>query len=132
MFLQKLFSAFPSSWPGIGLLLLRAFVAFTLLAQVVAYVTSSTVNAAGWIVVSLSLVSAACLLVGFMTPLVSIVVIIGAGAVAVFGQFQSSLEIIVLTVAVALLGPGAFSLDSRMFGRREILVSKQAIRSPKS
>ena len=103
-----------------------------MLAHVVAYVTTSTISAAGWVVVSLSLVSAACLLVGFMTPIVAIVVIIGAGAVAVFGQFQASLEIIVLTVAVALLGPGAFSLDSRMFGRREILVSKQAVRSPKS
>jgi uncharacterized membrane protein YphA (DoxX/SURF4 family) len=67
-----------------------------------------------------------------MTPLVAIVVVLGAGAVAVFAEFQSSLEIIVLTVAVALLGPGAFSLDSRMFGRREILVTKHAARSPKS
>ena len=112
--------------------MLRAFVGITLLAHVVAYVTTSTVNAPGWIVVSLSLVSAACLLVGFLTPLVAIVIIIGAGAVAVFGQFQSSLEIIVLTVAVALLGPGAFSLDSRMFGRREIFVPKHTARSPKS
>jgi hypothetical protein len=29
---------------------------------------------------------------------------------------------IVLTTAIALLGPGAFSIDARMFGRREILI----------
>jgi uncharacterized membrane protein YphA (DoxX/SURF4 family) len=111
---------------------LRGFVGFTLLAHVAAYVTTTRVHTLGWIVVSLSLISAACLLVGFMTPVIAIVVIIGAGALAVFGQIQSALEIIILTVAVALLGPGAFSLDARMFGRREILLPKHTARSPKS
>jgi hypothetical protein len=31
---------------------------------------------------------------------------------------------------IALLGPGAFSIDARMFGRREILIT-HASRSPK-
>lgn len=111
---------------------MRGFVSFTLLAHVAAYVTTTTGNALGWVVVSLSSISAACLLVGFMTPVIAIVVIIGAGALALFGQIQSALEIIILTVAVALLGPGAFSLDARMFGRREIFLPKHTARSPKS
>ena len=81
---------------------------------------------------SLSLISAACLLVGFMTPVIAVVVIVGAGALALSGQFQPALEIIVLTVTVALLGPGAFSLDARMFGRREIYLPKHTARSTKS
>ena len=101
---------------------MRGFVSFTLLAHIVAYIATTTVTTLGWIVVGLSLISAACLLVGVMTPVVSIVVILGAGALTLFGQFQSALEIIILTVAVALLGPGAFSLDARMFGRREIFL----------
>ncbi|HEX6731189.1 MAG TPA: hypothetical protein VF074_14290 [Pyrinomonadaceae bacterium] len=32
------------------------------------------------------------------------------------------INLIVLSVAIALLGPGAFSLDARMFGRREITI----------
>jgi len=117
----------------VGLLLLRGFVGFTLLAHTAAYVSTPTVTWLNWMVVGLSLISAACLLVGFMTPVAAIVVILGAGAVALFGQFQSALEIIILTVAVALLGPGAFSLDARMFGRREIyLPNTHRIRSPKS
>ena len=31
-------------------------------------------------------------------------------------------QMIVGTVSVALLGPGAFSLDARLFGRREIVI----------
>jgi hypothetical protein len=32
-------------------------------------------------------------------------------------------------VTVALLGPGAFSVDARLFGRREIVVPRAARRS---
>ncbi len=33
-----------------------------------------------------------------------------------------NLDIVVLSTSIALLGPGAFSIDARMFGRREILI----------
>jgi hypothetical protein len=39
--------------------------------------------------------------------------------------------VIVPAITIALLGPGAFSLDARMFGRREILVPHTS-RSAKS
>ena len=29
---------------------------------------------------------------------------------------------LVIAIAIALLGPGAFSFDSRLFGRREIII----------
>jgi len=31
---------------------------------------------------------------------------------------------VILAAAIALLGPGAFSLDARLFGRREIVIPK--------
>jgi hypothetical protein len=37
---------------------------------------------------------------------------------------------VVDATAIALLGPGAFSLDARLFGRREILIPPDP-RSPK-
>jgi hypothetical protein len=37
--------------------------------------------------------------------------------------------LMVLATAIALLGPGAFSIDSRLFGRREILIP-HATREP--
>lgn len=60
-----------------------------------------------------------------MTPVMAVVVGLSAVGLAVGNVFEVSqtlLNLIVLTAAIALLGPGAFSLDARMFGRREILI----------
>lgn len=35
---------------------------------------------------------------------------------------ESLVGVIILAAAIALLGPGAFSLDARLFGRREIVI----------
>ena len=123
--MQKLFSAFPGGWPGLGLLLLRALVGVTLIAQIVAYFGSTKLSMLSWVVTALVLIIASCLLVGFMTPVAAIVIGLGAIALAasnVFETNQTLLNVIVLTIAIALLGPGAFSIDARMFGRREILI----------
>jgi uncharacterized membrane protein YphA (DoxX/SURF4 family) len=74
----------------------------------------------------------ACLLVGFLTPLASLLAatIVFAHALAWFPMAGSSLfddriaafEWIVMAAAVALLGPGAFSVDAYLFGRHEIVI----------
>lgn len=87
-------------------------------------------TAIGWIAVGLSLISAVCLLVGLLTPVMALVATLGAVAFNVSGLQNSSIELVVLAIAVALLGPGAFSIDARMFGRREIFLPNP--RSPKS
>jgi uncharacterized membrane protein YphA (DoxX/SURF4 family) len=114
----------------VGLFLLRGFVSFTLLAHTVAYIATSKVDALSCVVFGVSLISAVGLLVGFMTPVIAIAVTVGATVLAFSGPY-SSLVLIVVSVAVALLGPGAFSLDARMFGRREILLP-HTTRLPKS
>lgn len=71
------------------------------------------------------LIIASCLLLGFMTPIMAVVIGLSAAALFLFKAFdsnQSAFNVIVLTTAIALLGPGAFSIDARMFGRREILI----------
>jgi len=122
---QKLFSAFPGGWPGLGLLLLRALVGVTLIAQSLTYIGSTKLSALSWVVTALVLIIASCLLVGFMTPIAAMIIGVGAIALAFSSLFQTNqtlLDVIVLTIAIALLGPGAFSIDARMFGRREILI----------
>ena len=130
--LQKLFSTFPSEWPGVGLLLLRVLVGCSLLALGVGYVQTSTDSLVSWGLAALAFAAGAFLLAGLMTPLVAVLVAAGGIGIALSwiplpgqGLFDSNLAIIhliVLSIAIAFLGPGAFSLDSRKFGRREITI----------
>jgi len=70
-----------------------------------------------------------CLLLGVMTPIVSLILAFGTVAYHFFGITNPSgfvvssflvFRIAALAVATACLGPGAFSFDARIFGRREI------------
>ena len=63
-------------------------------------------------------------MIGLMTPVVSIVIAV-ASLAAVFAN-PDLIGVIVLALAVAFLGPGAYSIDSRMFGRRKILIPKNS------
>lgn len=133
MQLHRLFSAFPSGLPGLGLLLLRVVVAAALFGHGLLCLQSSDRVTLG---VSLSfallLLSGVCLLIGFFTPILSILACFESlGIVYSWGPLQlvSPIEtklalapIVVIAAAIALLGPGAFSLDARLFGWKEIVI----------
>ena len=87
---------------------------------------------AAWGLTALTFAGGAFLLVGLMTPFVAVLVAAG-GIAAVLSwiplpnqdlsdSYPAILNLIVLSIAIALLGPGALSLDARMFGRREITI----------
>ena len=124
--MQKWFSAFPGGWPGVGLLLLRVLVAVSAIVQTIAYVVATQLSVTGWVIAGLIAGNAACLLVGFVTPVAA--ALIGLASLGFAFSTISSiqhLDITVLAVVIALLGPGAFSIDGRLFGRREILIPRQ-------
>jgi len=82
------------------------------------------------IVASVSFAAGLCLLLGVMTPIASLIVAVGTVAYHFFGITNPAgftvssflvLRITALAVATACLGPGAFSFDARIFGRREII-----------
>jgi uncharacterized membrane protein YphA (DoxX/SURF4 family) len=140
--LQRLFSTFPGGWPGVALLLLRVTIGVTSAAQGAFYLPHDGTWTLGPLFACLLLgISGACLLIGFLTPYVS--GLIGVGSIASATSWfptptgslldgkVASLEMIVMAVAVALLGPGAFSVDARLFGRREIVIPPPTAR-PKS
>lgn len=74
------------------------------------------------------------LLAGFLTPIAAALaamrtLYIGLPLLAIPDPVlhQSALAMLYLAticVALMLLGPGAFSIDSRLFGRREIIIPK--------
>lgn len=78
----------------------------------------------GWPVTLVVLTGAGLLLLGFMTPLIAVVT--GLMSLALFFSNYDGIEMVVLTSAIALLGPGAFSIDARMFGRRKVFIPKRA------
>ena len=104
----------------------------SLIVQGIGYVrtTNDSLVARGLAV--LTFAGGAFLLAGLMTPLVAVLVAAGAIGIAlsrlplpgevVFDDYLAIINLIVLSIAIALLGPGAFSLDARMFGRREITI----------
>ena len=129
-----MFSTFPSGRPGAGLLLLRAVLAITVFAQGAAYLSNwHDLTLATEAVAVLLIVVSGLLLVGYLTPLASIL----AGLSSLGSTFSSLLQpapsplatkavvalATVIAAALVCLGPGAFSLDARLFGRREIVIS---------
>ena len=125
--MQKRFSAFPEGWPGLGLLLLRVLVAVSVIVQAIAYVVATSLSVTGWMVAVLVVASSACLLLGFVTPIAAVLIGLASLTLALSTVPSiQSLDITVLAVVIGLLGPGAFSIDARMFGRREILIPRRS------
>jgi uncharacterized membrane protein YphA (DoxX/SURF4 family) len=131
--LQRLFSTFPSGWPGVGLFLLRVAIGMTAVIQGGGYLTdrvNQTVEL--WVVGLMMIASGGALLVGFLTPVASILVALGTIGIAflwfpppapnLFNTPLPAVLVVIVATAIAFLGPGTASVDRRLFGRREIII----------
>ena len=118
---QRLFSTFAGGWPGVGLLLQRLFIGTVLFHQGLTHLSDAGASAA----IVPQLVGAfggAFLLVGLWTPVAGIVVAI-AGGWLVWSNTSNpvpSIMLSVLGITLAMIGPGAFSIDAHLFGRKHI------------
>jgi uncharacterized membrane protein YphA (DoxX/SURF4 family) len=88
-------------------------------------------NALTWLSGVLAIVSGLALVAGFLTPAsgtiaglttVFIVATWTPPGASVLIDRLAALILVVDAVALALLGPGALSMDARLFGRREIII----------
>jgi len=139
--LQRLFSTFPSGPPGLGLLLLRAAVGVVLITQgALALVNGADRTLSTWTLTLIAVGSGLSLLLGFMTPCGSVLAAMFSAAIALSWLPQDALSVVqtkqaaalvaLMAAALAFLGPGAYSIDSRLFGRREIVIPPSS-RCPK-
>ena len=129
--MQRLFFAFPGGWPGLGLLLVRAVIGFALLVEGGSYVREPDATAAAWAVGLSAILAAGLLLIGFLTPFAGSAVAVGALGIwlsllpsctpTLFDSRAAAVFALTILWVIIALGPGAFSVDARVFGRREII-----------
>ncbi len=89
---------------------------------------------ATWFSGLMSVVAGGLLLVGFYTPIAALVASLWLAAAAaslipgpapnLFDERFTTVLSMAVLIAVLLLGPGAFSLDGRRYGRREIIIPR--------
>ena len=115
--MQRLFSMFPQGAPGFALLLLRISVAMIFLTSIAdqSLVSSVPLVCAGVLLISGSLS------IGFLTPYLSVISFVSGVAILLLDPHSYSVVQVALlfnAAALALLGPGAYSVDARLFGLR--------------
>ena len=122
--MQRLFSNFANGWPGRGLLFQRALTAAVLVHCVV-----SRLAEASWSASFPELVSAGLgifMLVGLWTPIVGTLVGLIEAWILLSRPTGSWIPLILTTLGftLAMIGPGAWSVDAWLFGRKRIETSQ--------
>ena len=127
--MQRLFSAFPDGWPGFGLLLLRIVVGVVAAVQGVHLVIVANLTLGTCVIAGLAIAGGAAVLIGFLTPFTGVALSVSillfwfpSPPAGLFLDTIAALLIMADAIAIALLGPGAFSVDALIFGRREVLI----------
>jgi putative oxidoreductase len=128
--LQRLFSTFANGWPGAGLLLLRLLTGVVL----IHFGIASVLEAAPLAIAVVQIIGAGAgilLMAGLWTPV--------AGTLAAIVKVWIAFSLVsshsgdpwiafiqvVLGVVLAMVGPGAWSIDARLFGRKRIDMPEQ-------
>jgi putative oxidoreductase len=124
--LQRLFSAFPNSWPGRGLLLQRIVTAAFLF-----YFGFERLNEAPELALILPHVIGAgagiLLLLGLWTPVCGTLIAANEVWIAVFCPDNRGIPIMLAALGATLVmtGPGAWSVDARLFGRKHFEIPQR-------
>jgi putative oxidoreductase len=121
--MQRLFSTFANGWPGKGLLVQRALVAAIVWSIFVSNTGRSSLAA---LIPDLIAACAALLVViGLWTPITGSVVALAELYIAFSRAGDPWMPAIagILAGTLAIIGPGAWSIDARLFGRKHIDIS---------
>jgi uncharacterized membrane protein YphA (DoxX/SURF4 family) len=127
---QRLFSSFAGGWPGFGLLLLRLLTAVVLVRFGIAGVLAAP-PLTTLVLQIIGIAAGILLLVGLWTPVAGALAAIVKVWLALSRCFSHSgdpwIPIVqaILSAVLAMVGPGAWSIDARLFGRRRIDVPER-------
>jgi len=119
--LQRLFTTFANGWPGFGLLVQRSITGTALIWRALALV-----NVVPEAMLAVPHIAGAILglfiLAGFWTPIAGVLIAAIELWIALIGGGSAWMSIIlaVLGGTLAMIGPGAWSIDARLFGRKQI------------
>lgn len=121
--MQRLFSTFPTGKPGVGLLLLRLAAGCSLIVERIQMILPIHSPLVWEIHIGLILVGI-CICLGFWTPIMAGLEGIGELLMTVTdpARYESHLLLAILGISLAMLGPGAWSVDALLFGRKRITV----------
>lgn len=119
VYLQRLFSTFADGWPGTGLLILRLVAGICLGHHALNSLGEATPH------LTRDLIAAGCgllLAAGLWTPVAGALVAAMElwTMIARPDDVWTHLLLGTLGASLAMLGPGAWSIDARLFGRRRI------------
>jgi putative oxidoreductase len=120
---RRLFSTFAPGWPGVGLLILRLVASSSMVARGLPGLRAA--QALQPAILELAAVLAgAFLAVGLWTPVSGCLVAAFAlwDLITKPGNHWSSILLGAMGVALAMIGPGIWSLDTRLFGWRRIVI----------
>jgi uncharacterized membrane protein YphA (DoxX/SURF4 family) len=118
---RRSFSAFPDGWPGHGLLLLRLTLGLPLIYWGTADVAAAHVTAIPQLAAA---IAGIFLVSGLFTPVAGAIIVLAQAwmafspAFANDGERSMRLFLAAAAASVAMLGPGAWSVDARRFGRK--------------
>jgi len=131
-FLTRLFSSYPDGMLGVGLLLFRVVIGTVTILFAARWITGSLERTAYvWVIGGVAAVCGVMLVVGFMTLIAGVLASISILAITFATEAFLSPAISVallnlvtaaLNLGLALTGPGAFSIEGHLYGRREIVV----------